>query len=340
MADQNDEDDDEEVYYDYNTEETESVREENPTIDIVDVVIDEEDDNEKEFIKISIHNERFVKILNKTFLVFISIGIFLLIMTIMSYYANHELYPFKTQKISHWSTQIGYGIFFASYWTINVMALRILVILGYAFFTLSLFLTSLIPYMDIILWTYVFVMINTQQIIKLIYKSRPIVFDSFREKVYKSIFEGIMDRADFKILTKNSVLRDISSGRYYATVGDRCSNLSILISGNMRVLKSKKDADNNIIIDTLSLYEELRSSTISINEGEFIDSSQWMLRNSTVKRGSRFTYSIVAQTDCKYMTWSREILCELLSKNKEIEQPLMGALGLDVSHKVLMLQDE
>ena len=188
-----------------------------------------------------------------------------------------------------------------------------------------------IPYIDVLTWTFIFVALNLQQIIKLFYDKRPILFDPFREKIYVSMFDGIMTRADFKSLTKNSLLRDLCKDRFYSKNGDRCSNLSILIYGKMKIIyPKKKNIDNNSLYDD----EDNDNSIVFIKDNEFIDSPQWMLTKNK-KKGKRFTYSIRAITDCKYLTWSREFLIELLEKKPDLEQPLLGALGIDVSGKVL-----
>ena len=298
----------------------------------------ESDIDEKEFTKISIHNEKFVYILDNLFLILISYGFLLLFVIIIAGIYNYNVFPFEIQDLSNWATQIGYVIFFASYWTTNVILLRAMTILGYVFFIMAGFLANPIPSMDVLSWTGVFMLINIQQILRLLYDARPIVFDPYREKIYTNMFEGIMKRSDFKTLTKNSLLRDLDKTRFYAKVGDRCSSLSILVYGTMKVYSG-----NNIIdedeMENVNLYDNASSQTeIHINEDEFIDSSQWMLRNNTKNRnkGKRFTQSIKAITPCKYLTWPREMLQELLHKHPELDQPLLGALGLDVSHKVLL----
>ena len=117
--------------------------------------------------------------------------------------------------------------------------------------------------------------------------------------------------------------------RLYCKNGDRCSNLSVLVYGKMKIINSKKNIDNEN-----DLYNSSNEENMYIYENEFIDSSQWMLRDG--KKGKRFTYSIITSTDCKYLTWPREILTELLKKHPGLEQPLSGALGIDVSNKVLV----
>jgi hypothetical protein len=324
--------DKEDIQEEENNIELFNIRDDDTIISIPLSEANESDIDEKEFTKLSIHSEKFINNLNLSFNIVLAYGIaalcFILVGTGLG---HHNFLPFKIQKVSKWATQFGYAIFLASYWTSNMILLRIMTIVGYIFFILSAFLSDLTPYLDVLTWTFIFVMLNLQQIIKLFYDKRPIVFDAFREKIYVSMFDGIMSRSDFKSLTKNSLLRDLCKNRFYTKNGDRCSNLSILIYGKMKIIYPKKKNINNA-----SLYddEEETSNTIFIKDNEFIDSPQWMLRKNK-KKGKRFTYSIMAETDCKYLTWSREFLIELLEKKPDLEQPLLGALGIDVSGKVL-----
>ena len=292
----------------------------------------ESDIDEKEFTKLSIHSEKFMQTMNLCFNILFAYGIAALIFIILGTgFLKHNFLPFEIQEVSSWATQIGYLIFLASYWTSNMIMLRFMTIFGYIFFTLSSFIGSPIPYIDVLIWTFIFTMLNIQQIIKLFYDKRPIIFDSFREKIYVSMFAGIMTRVDFKSLTKNSLLRDLSKGRFYCQDGDRCSNLSILIYGKMKIVYPNRNPINN---DSLYDDNDETEGTVFIRDNEFIDSPQWMLRKNK-KKGKRFTYSIITETDCKYLTWSREFLVELLEKYPTLEQPLLGALGIDVSGKVL-----
>lgn len=313
-----------------------NIRDDNNTIISVPESDNGTDVDEREFTKLSIHSEKFINTTNLIFNILLSYGIAILFLIIIGTgIYNYNFFPFKIQKVNNWASQIGSAIFFASYWTSNMIALRFMTIVAYIFFISSAFYIDLVPYTDSLTWTFIFIMINIHQIIKLFYQKRPIVFDPFREKIYVNMFQGIMTRVSFKALTKNSLLRDLSRDRFYCKNGDRCSNLSILIYGKMRVLyppKKKDTYDNN---GDLYDNDETKMDKINyIKDNEFIDSPQWMLRKDK-KKGKRFTYTIIADTDCKYLTWSREFLVELLEKYPELEQPLLGSLGLDVSSKVL-----
>ena len=87
---------------------------------------------------------------------------------------------------------------------------------------------------------------------------------------------------------------DRRKGFKFECQGDKCGNLSILVFGKMKIYKGHNE-------DSF------------IEENEFIDSSQWMLRKH--RNGKRFTYSIQSHEPCIYMTWPREILTDILNNN-------------------------
>ena len=86
------------------------------------------------------------------------------------------------------------------------------------------------------------------------------------------------------------------------------------------------------LFQILKLNDEGEEITLgTINENQFIDSPEWIMRTAS----SRFKVGLLAVTDCTYLMWPREMLIELLGKNKDIETPFMGILGIDVSRKLL-----
>jgi hypothetical protein len=291
--------------------------EENKEDNVLDLTISDKFDSklyiEEEDSHIS--KEHIIKCFNWSYVIILSNCIIFLFIIIISGEFNHNLFPFEIRPINKWQGQVSNFLFFMSYWTSNVILLRSLAITAYAFSIYGIIEDNLIPAMDIFIWTFIFFILNISRILILLYNKRKIVFDEYREQIYKNVFDGIMSRADFKKLSKRSLLRELDTGRFYSQIGDKCGNLSILIIGRMKVDKGIKD-------------------DLFIEENEFIDSSQWMLRKH--RSGKRFTYSIQANVPCIYITWPREILNDILNNNEELKQPLMGALGLDVSNKVLL----
>jgi hypothetical protein len=148
------------------------------------------------------------------------------------------------------------------------------------------------------------------------YNKRHIIFDNDYEKVYKRIFRKLMIRSVYQKLIMNSLIRIINQDRYYVKNGDMCNNLTILISGKMR----KTDKQNKVSY---------------VKECSFIDSPEFIMRK--YRAGQVFNISFYAETECKIIIWSRETINQILDKNKELNSLLLASLGIDVSHKVLIL---
>ena len=299
----------------------------------VDIEIEDDDDhhdetssnttnahNEKEFIKLTITSERFVKIADKVFHSIMTISFFLLISYWAADFDDYNFFPFNIAKTNNAWYYLAQIAFLMSYLMTNTLILRIIAILGYVLFivwSFSVLDMEVGVSMDFLLFTNINIFINLKKIIELLYEKRPIEFDPFREKIYQAIFKTIMTRNEFQKFTKNSLLRDLQKGSFYCRAGDRCVNLSILIFGKLQIFTDNED------------------SKIYIDQDEFIDSAEWILLQSGYKkRGKRFNYSVIARDDCKYLTWPREILNEVLKENEDLEQKLTAILGIDVSNKM------
>ena len=284
---------------------------------------EEDDEDEDQEFSVKISQELFVKILNKTFDGLMTIGFFILFSFYLGEGVNYNIFPFEVNDLNSVWYQAGQWIFLLSYWTTNILLLRILIILAYIFYIIWGLTESGKPSMDFYLFTYIFVVINIKKIVELLYSKRPIIFDNIREKIFIEIFEGIMSRTEYKELINTSLVRDLPKDSFYCKIRDKCNNLSILVKGRLRVFKNS---------------ENIKCSFI--NENEFIDSGEWLLKfqsqlkGTNKRKGRRFNYFIKADDDCLLLTWPREILAEKIKENSELEQKLNAALGIDVSHKL------
>lgn len=306
--------------------------------DILDRDLDEDEEDDNDF-SVKITQETFIFLLEKGSDALMVIGIFLLICFWISDSLDYNFFPFDVNKASNLWYQFAQLIFLASYWTTKILLLRILGILGYLFFIIWSISVGGAPSIDFYLFTYINILINFKKIIELLYKKRPIIFDDLREQIYVNTFEGFMDRNEYKELINTSLIRELPRGGFYCKIKDRCNNLSLLIKGRIRVFKNNENI-----------------KTTFINENEFIDSAEWLLKyqNQETKlqkaqanksqsklkmpsrkpRGRRFNYFMKADDECIYLTWPREILREQLKLAPELEQKLNGALGIDVSYKL------
>ena len=285
-----------------------------------DIIHTEHEEDDKEYY-VRITQESCLKLIHKTFDSMLVIGAFLILCLWISY-NRFNFFPFKINKLNNWWYQLGQLTFIMSYWTTNILLLRILLIVGYLFFVISTTVLGGIPSMDFYLFTYIYFIINLKKIMELMYSKRPIVFDEYREQIYEHVFEGIMTKSEFEELSKTALIRELPKGGFYCKIRDRCNNLSILVKGRLRIFKNSENI-----------------KTTFIEENEFIDSAEWLLKHSKKNKikqdkGRRFNYYMKADDKCIYLTWPREILFEILKENEDLQTKLKGALGLDVSHKL------
>ena len=282
--------------------------------DLTNISIVSINDDDDIFTRFSITSETFIIISNRIFDLLNGIfGVTLILFIIADSY-NYNFFPFEINNANIWLYQIAQIIFITSYWTKNILILRFLLIIGNILFIITFSLKSIS--IDFLIYASFAITINLKNIFELLYKKRPIIFDKYREQIYQEMFINFMKRDEFAMLTKSSLIRDLQPKSYYCHIGDKCNNLAILLFGKLQVIG--KDPDKKIFIE----------------ENEFIDSAEWVLRTSNSKKGKRFNYNIVACEKSKYIFWPREILLEKLKDEPEIGAKLLGALGLDISHKV------
>lgn len=277
-----------------------------------------QNDEDDIFTRLSITSEKFIQMSNKVFDLINGILAFMLLMFLIANNLDYNFFPFNVNNANSWLYQVAQVVFIISYLTKDILLLRLLLICGNILFIINFSLKGIS--IDFLIYACFAITVNLKNIFELLYKKRPIIFDKYREQIYKEIFHNFMSRDEFALLTKYSLIRDLQPNANYCHPGDKCSNLSILIYGKLQVV-GKND------INTF------------ITENEFIDSAEWILRKSTTKKGKRFNNAIRAMEKSKYMFWPREILLEKLSTREELEAKLMGALGLDVSHKILSIQN-
>ena len=295
------------------------------------------EDELNEIGNVQLTQEKFVLILNRITESLLAICGFLLSSFLIGDRYRYNPFPWDVNEASNILYQCGQLLFLLSYWSTNILLLRIMTIIAYAFFIMWAISTGDKPSMDFYLYTIIFVILNIRKIVELLYKKRKIVFDDLREQIYVNTFKGFMTRNEFKDLVNISLMREITKNAFYSKVNDKCNNLSILIKGKLRVYKT----DEN-------------SKMTYINENEFIDSAEWLLRyqnhrlmnqkkdnkeNKEEKKikknlGKRFNHYIKAEYNCIYLTWPIEILKEFLKDNMEMEQKITGVLGVDVSTKL------
>lgn len=265
---------------------------------------------------------------NTLFKVIFGNSMILLIIVLFCDIYDYNIIFKNRMPINNWMFQLANIFLFLSYTSNNILYLRIVLSCGGLWFMLWAIYFEAGVLADTMMWNYVMTLINVRQAIAIFYAKRPIVFDEDREQIYNEKFKGIMTRVNFKILCQNSFIREIQRDRYYAQYGDTCNNLSILISGKIKIVKKEREEsivsnNNNQVI----LYQD---KDIYVWPNEFIDSPEWVMRKSRRK----YAVSMFVEEKCKFLMWPYEILEEVLGNNPQLSAPLSGVLGSDVSMKI------
>lgn len=240
--------------------------------------------------------------------------------------------PFSFLEPANWSFQLANFFLLISYVSPNVLFLRVTLCFGGLWFAIWAATFSAGVLGETLLWNSIFTLINLHHAIVLFYGRRPITFDSFREKVYVEMFEGVLSRSMYKVLASRSLVRTLIPGRSYALRGDSVSSLAILIEGRLRIMKTNKSFDHSEALETCPMLG-IGGDSLYIEEFEFIDSPEWML--SQEHDQTKFVVDLIADCECTFLMWPKETLQELLTDNPDLVAPLQGVLGIDVSRKLI-----
>ena len=235
--------------------------------------------------------------------------------------AKPEMIPFEIVPINlgqkeKLARQLSIFFTFVSFITENMLLMRVVLCLSFGIGIIANFLSPPPIDFSFVVWNFLILLINLKHVSIICYSKRHITFDPSRELIYTTIFHKLMSRNDYQQLMKNSLIRTIRKGRYYVNIEDSCDNLTILISGKMR----KTDTKNKVSW---------------VKEVTFIDSPEFIMQNKSY--GQKFNISFYAETECKILLWPREMINELLAKEKDMKSVLLAALGIDVSYKVFIL---
>lgn len=240
---------------------------------------------------------------------------------VLSSDSKPEMIPFKIvpiefQKQEKLARQLSIFFTFISFITDNMLLMRVVLCLSFGIGIIANFLSPPPIDFSFVVWNFLILLINLKHVSIICFSKRHITFDSSRELIYTTIFHKLMSRNDYQKLMKNSLIRTIRKGRYYVNIEDSCDNLTILISGKMR----KTDKKNKVSW---------------VKEVTFIDLPEFIMQKKSY--GQKFNISFYAETECQILLWPREMINELLSKEKELKSILLAALGIDVSYKVFIL---
>ncbi|XP_014767794.1 popeye domain-containing protein 3 isoform X1 [Octopus bimaculoides] len=175
---------------------------------------------------------------------------------------------------------------------------------------------------DFFSWNFAFMIINGVQLLLITYRIRPVKFCDELEEVYISVFQPLrVPRSLFKKLTHADycTLMTLYQGECYATQSiTKTDKLGLLISGMLSVYSS-------------------RNFLHHICQGQFIDTPEF---ESSVSGEEKYQVSIVADTTCRYIFWSRHSLEYLMIKEPYLATVLCLIFGRDITNKLYALNEK
>jgi CRP-like cAMP-binding protein len=133
-----------------------------------------------------------------------------------------------------------------------------------------------------------------------------------------------LPRIQFKTLLNGAFIRELSQGSAYADEGNRAHYLSILVSGKLEVSHFSKSQNRDVALNY-------------VFPGEFIDSPQWVSRNSDT--GNKFGVSIVASEESVFLMWPRENLYKIFSENPSLSACIDSVVGGDIAKKLFRVTE-
>ncbi|GAB1605245.1 popeye domain-containing protein 3 isoform X1 [Argonauta hians] len=204
--------------------------------------------------------------------------------------------------------------------TYGVLFLHSTFLLGFLLLSAWSWLILCAP--DFFSWNFAFMIINGVQLLLITYRIRPVKFCDELEEVYLGVFQPLrVPRSLFKKLTHADycTLMTLYQGECYATQSiTKTDKLGLLISGMLSVYSS-------------------RHLLHHICQGQFIDTPEF---ESSVSGEEKYQVSIVADTTCRYIFWSRHSLEYLMIKEPYLATVLCLIFGRDITDKLYALNEK
>jgi len=91
--------------------------------------------------------------------------------------------------------------------------------------------------LDTAMFNTVMMLFNLRHAVRLAYAYRHISFEREWEQIYVNVFEGYLNRVDFKKLVDISYKRTFKKGEIFKKKGDEITSLCCLVSGRISVVR-------------------------------------------------------------------------------------------------------
>lgn len=216
-----------------------------------------------------------------------------------------------------WSWQdtvgnISYILLAASYLVINMVWLRVLAVLALALEAVYLFAGSDKPLMIGVVWSLVFLGINLVQLALIFHEKIKSRLNAEERMLREWIFPSL-GNVDFRKLLAVSQRNDIAKGTYLVKQGERLGQLHVITQGVAQVLA------NEMVVATLR--------------------ERSMVGEVSFFRDDVATASVVAQTDLRVLSISRQQLRKLMKVSDSLHRALHESIGRDLGFKLTTFED-
>ncbi|KAK3600504.1 hypothetical protein CHS0354_007884 [Potamilus streckersoni] len=177
--------------------------------------------------------------------------------------------------------------------------------------------------MDILIWNFVFFILNSAHVIYLGYRMFPVRFSKTLEEVYAKMFKPLkVNRKQFRDLSQFANILLLAKGSVYAKEGNSKigQKLSVLIKGRLKVT-----------------YEGLYLHSIMGNQ--FIDSPEYDAFLHHGNWNSTFQITITATEDSLLISWPHRRLQAFLDADPAFAHVFRKMISKDISQKLYLIQE-
>ncbi len=207
-----------------------------------------------------------------------------------------------------WVGHLAYLLVFASFLLRDIIWLRVVAIFACITSVIYNFIAPADPLWVSIQWNIALISVNLFQIAAFLQERKEIVLSDKERWLYESLFSNF-STGDFKRLLKIAVWHHLNPGETLTRQGQELEHVYLLYTGSGDVLLNNE-------------------KVASIERGDFIGEMSFLTGDSA-------SATIIVNSECEYLTWSRERLESLSRKRPTLMAALQNAMGRHLSQKLI-----